>query len=78
MLAHQQVPTPLLTAMGVADMRLLSMVHVPSDVVEDAALMLPCTCVQGVHTNPETVIVSVVEDILQEEGKKIDGFTSNW
>ena len=68
MLAHQQVPTPLLTIMGVADMRLPFVVHVPNDDAEDAAIDAT-TDVQGVHTSPETVTESMVEDILQENGK---------
>ncbi len=76
MLAHQQVPTPLLTTMGVADMRLPYVVRVSSDVAEDATTDAT-TDVLRMHTSPETVIASVVEDILQEDGKKFDGFTSN-
>ena len=62
--------------MDVADMRLSSVVHVPSDVADYVATDAIID-VQGVHTNPETVIASVAEDILQEDGEKIDGFTSN-
>ena len=57
-------------------MRLSSVVHVPSDVADYVATDAIID-VQGVHTNPETVIASVAEDILQEDGEKIDGFTSN-
>ena len=69
MLAHKQVPTPFLTAMGVADMRLASVVHVPSDVAENVAIDV-ITDVQGMHTSPKTFMAAVVEDTLQEEGKK--------
>jgi hypothetical protein len=69
MLAQKQAPTPVLSAMGGADMRLASVVHVPSDVAEDVATDA-ITDVQGVHTSPETVIASIIEDVL-EEGKKL-------
>ena len=71
MLAHKQAPTPVLSAMGGADMRLASVVHVPSDVAEDAATDA-ITDVEGVHTNPETVIASVLEDIEKEGRKSLD------
>jgi hypothetical protein len=47
MLAPKQAPTPVLSAMGGANMRLASVVHVPSDVVEDVATDAR-TDVQGV------------------------------
>ena len=68
MLAHKQAPTPILSAMGGVDVRLASVVHVPSDIDEDAAIDAIID-VQGVHTSLETIIMSVVEDI-QEAGKK--------
>ena len=63
----QPVPPPALTAVGVADTRLASVVHVPSEVAEDAATDATVNK-QGVDTSPSTVIVSVVEDIREEEG----------
>jgi hypothetical protein len=68
MLPPKQAPTPVLSAMGSADMRLASVVHVPSDVAEDAPTDA-ITDVQGVQTSSETVIASIIEDILKE-GKK--------
>ena len=77
MLAHQQVPTPLLTTMGIADMRLPYVVHVPSDVAEDATTDAT-TDVKVVHTCPETVIASVVEDVdMPEENISLKQVTSS-
>jgi hypothetical protein len=68
MVAQKQSPTPVFSAMGGADMRLASAIHVPSDVAEDAAPNA-VTDVEGVPPSSETIIASIIEDIL-EEGKK--------
>ena len=65
----QPVPTPALTVVDVADTRLLSVVHVPSDVAEDAATDATLNK-QGVETSLGMVIALVVEDIQEEEGNK--------
>ena len=67
MAVEKKAPTPVLNAVGSADMRLASAVHVPSDVAVDAATDA-VTDIQGVSTNSETIIASIIEDIL-EEGK---------
>jgi hypothetical protein len=68
-LVHESIPTPLLTTMGVVDARLPTEVHVSNDVAEDAATDAN-TDKQGVHSSPATDIAAVVEDILEEEGRK--------
>ena len=68
MLAPKQTCTPVLSAVAGADVQVVSAVHVPSDVVEDAATAA-ITDVPGVHTSPETIIASIIEDVL-EGGKK--------
>ena len=68
MAAQKQAPTPVLNPVGGADMRLSSAVDVPSDVAEDAATDA-VTDVQGVQTNCETIIASIIEDILEPEKK---------
>ena len=68
-LVHEPVPAPLLTSMGVVDAQLQTEVHVYSEVDVDVATDAN-TNKQGGHNNPGTDIAAVVEDILQEEGKK--------
>lgn len=68
-LVHEPVPAPLLTSMGVVDAQLPTEVHVYSDVTVDVATDANINK-QGGHNSPGTDIVAVVEDILQEEGKK--------
>ena len=68
MLAPKQTPAPPPSAIKGSDMRLASVVHVPSDVVEDAATDAR-TDVQGVQTGSECIIAAIIEDIL-EGGKK--------
>ena len=58
-----------MTALAAADTRLASEVHVPCDVAEDAATEA-ATNNEGVHNSADTVIASIIEDILDEEGKK--------
>jgi len=50
MVAQKQAATSVLNAVGGADLRLASAVHVASDVVEDATTDA-VTVVEGVHTN---------------------------
>lgn len=68
-LAHQPVPAALVISLGAANTRLVSVVHISSDVAKNAATEA-ATNNQGVHNNPDTVIASVVEDIQVEEGNK--------
>jgi hypothetical protein len=63
MVAQKQAVTEVLNVVGGADLRLASAVHVPSDVAEDATTDA-VTIVQGVHTTSETIIASIIEDIL--------------
>ena len=65
----QPIPILASTAVGIADTCLLSVVHVPSIIAEDAATDATLNT-QGIDTNPGTVIASVVEDIREEEGSK--------
>jgi hypothetical protein len=67
-LAPKQAPTPALSAMGGTDMRLASVVHVPADSEEDVACDAN-TDVVGVLIIPETVIATIIEDILQPSKK---------
>lgn len=69
-LPHHPVPAALVTALAAAYTWLASEVHVPCDVAEDAATEA-ATNNQGVKNNPDTVIPSVVEDILIEEGTNL-------
>lgn len=66
-LVHQ--PAPPSTTMGVADAPLLSAVNVSIDVAEDAATDVTVKN-QAVHISADTVIASIIEDILDDEGKK--------
>jgi hypothetical protein len=66
---HEPVPAPLLTSMGVVDAQLPTEVHVCGDIVVDVATDAN-TNKQGGHSSPGTDIAAVVENILQEEGKK--------
>ena len=68
MLAQNQAPTTGLSALGGADVFVVPGVHVPSDVAEDAATFV-VTDGEGVQPSSETVIASIIEDIL-EEGRK--------
>ena len=67
-LAQKQAPTSVLSAMGGTDLHLASVVHVPTDVLEDVACDAN-TDVVGVQMTSETIIASIIEDVL-EEGKK--------
>ena len=69
MLPHHPISAALVTALAAAETRLVSEVHVPCDVAEDAATEA-ATNNQGVHNMADTVIASIIEDILNEEGKK--------
>lgn len=66
-LVHQ--PDPPLTTMGVADAPLPSVDNVSIDVAEDAATFVT---VQNptLHINSDTIIASIIGDILDDEGKK--------
>jgi hypothetical protein len=65
----QFVPTPALTAVGAAETRLPSVVHVPIDVAKDAATDATLNK-QGIDTNHGTVTASVVEDKWEEDWNK--------
>lgn len=68
-LPHHPVSAALVTALATAKTRLVSEVHVPCDVAKDVATEA-ATNNQGVHKMADTVIASIIEDILDEEGKK--------
>jgi hypothetical protein len=67
-LAPKQAPTPALSAKAGTDMRLPSVVHVPTDSVEDAECDANADVV-GVQIIPETIIASIIDDILQPSKK---------
>jgi hypothetical protein len=64
MVAQKQAPTPVISAVGGADMRVASAIPVPSDVSEDAATDA-VTDVEAVPPSSETIIASIIEDILE-------------
>jgi hypothetical protein len=68
MVAQKQAVTEVLNAVGGADMRLASAIHVTSDVSEDAGTDA-VTDVQAVLPSSETIIASIIDDILAP-GKK--------
>lgn len=69
MLPHPPVPVAIVTASAAADTRVASEVHVPCDVAEDIVTEA-ATNNQGVHNKADTVIASIIEDILDDEGDK--------
>ena len=68
-LAHHPVPIAIVTTLAAADTRLASVVHVPCDIAEDAATEA-ATNNQGMHKSTDTVIASIIDDILDDEGNK--------
>lgn len=62
-MVQQFVPTLVLSIVGVADAPLASLVHVPSDVIQDVAINAT-TNNHGVHTNVGIAIDAVVKAIL--------------
>jgi hypothetical protein len=68
MVAQKQALSEVLNAVGGADMRLASAIHVTSDVAEDAGTDA-VTDVQVVPPSTEGIIASIIDDILAP-GKK--------
>ena len=68
-LAPHPVPVTIVTTLAAADTRVALEVHVPCDVVEDAATEA-ATNNQVIHKSADTVIASIIEDILEDVGNK--------
>jgi hypothetical protein len=64
LVAQKQAAAEVLNAVGGADMRLASAIHVPSDVSEDA-VKDAATDVQEVPPSSEGIIASIIGDILE-------------